>query len=64
MLKPTGRLIDLDWKKKQMEIGPPLQIRFSEDEAMSRIKEAGFEIESVKDVSSYHYLIIAKLKER
>jgi ubiquinone/menaquinone biosynthesis C-methylase UbiE len=64
MLKPTGRLIDLDWKKKQMEIGPPLQIRFSEEEAMSRIKEAGFEIESVKDVSSYHYLIIAKLKER
>jgi ubiquinone/menaquinone biosynthesis C-methylase UbiE len=64
MLKPTGRIVDLDWKKIQMDIGPPLQLRFSEEEAGSRIKEAGFEIESVKDVSSYHYLIVAKIKER
>jgi hypothetical protein len=24
MLKPTGRLIDPDWKRESMEIGPPL----------------------------------------
>lgn len=64
MLKPNGRLIDLDWKKIEMEIGPPVQIRFSEEEASSRIKAAGFDIESVKDVGSYHYLIQAKIKER
>jgi ubiquinone/menaquinone biosynthesis C-methylase UbiE len=64
MLKPAGKLIDLDWKKVQMEMGPPLQIRFSEEEAMTRIKAAGFEIESVKDVGPYHYLITARPKER
>lgn len=60
MLKPNGRLIDLDWKKESMEFGPPLQIRFSEDEAVSRIEAAGFRIEAVKNAGPYHYIIIAK----
>jgi len=60
MLKPNGRLIDLDWKKESMEFGPPLQIRFSEDEAVSRIEAAGFRIEAVKKAGPYHYIIIAK----
>lgn len=60
MLKPTGLLVDLDWKKAPMDFGPPLRIRFSEDEAAALIKSAGFEIESVNDAGPYHYLIIAR----
>jgi ubiquinone/menaquinone biosynthesis C-methylase UbiE len=60
MLKPTGTLIDLDWKKSKMEMGPPLQIRFSEEEAAERIRAAGFKIESISDIGPYHYLIKAK----
>jgi ubiquinone/menaquinone biosynthesis C-methylase UbiE len=60
MLKPNGRLIDLDWKKEFMKFGPPLQIRFSEDEAVSRIEAAGFRIEAVKKAGPYNYIIIAK----
>ena len=30
MIKPTGRLIDLDWKKQEMRFGPPLKTRFGE----------------------------------
>jgi len=60
MLKPTGRLVDLDWKKEPMEFGPPLRIRFSEEEAVSRIEAAGFKINSVKEARPYHYIIIAK----
>lgn len=60
MLKPTGRLIDLDWKKQPMEIGPPLGIRFSDRKTTNLIKAAGFMIEAVKEAGPYHYLIIAK----
>ncbi len=60
MLKPTGRLVNLDWKKEPMELGPPLQIRFSEKEATGLIENIGFTIEAVKDVGSYHYIITAK----
>lgn len=62
MLKPAGRLIDLDWKKTAMQLGPPLRIRFSEKKAASVIHKAGFKIETVKEAGPYHYLIIAKPK--
>jgi ubiquinone/menaquinone biosynthesis C-methylase UbiE len=60
MLKPDGRLIDLDWKKEPTELGPPLQIRFSQEKAAKLIQKAGFTIESIKEAGPYHYLITAK----
>jgi len=60
MTKPTGRLVDLDWKKQDMPFGPPVKIRFSEEHASTLIKKAGFQIEGVKDVGSYHYVVTAK----
>ena len=59
MLKPSGKLVNLDWKKERMRIGPPLHIRFSQQEAIDLIKGAEFNIARVHDVSPYHYLIIA-----
>ena len=61
MLKPTGRLVDLDWKKELMNIGPPLQIRFDEEKATSLILAAGFRIESIREVGSHHYMVVAEM---
>jgi ubiquinone/menaquinone biosynthesis C-methylase UbiE len=60
IIKPTGKLVDLDWKKESMELGPPLRIRFSEGMAASLIEAAGFKVEIIKDSGLYHYLVIAK----
>ena len=60
MLKAAGRLIDLDWKKQSMELGPPVETRFSEEEATRLIRSVGFRIETVKESGPYHYMIIAK----
>jgi ubiquinone/menaquinone biosynthesis C-methylase UbiE len=60
MIKPEGTLINLDWKKKRTVFGPPLHIRFSEEQAQALIKQAGFKIESVKDAGSNFYVITAK----
>lgn len=60
MIKPCGRLVNLDWKKEPMSLGPPLQIRYSMEKAIRLITEAKFSIETVNDAGSYHYLIIAK----
>lgn len=60
MLKPTGRLVDLGWKKKPTPYGPPLQIRFSQKTAALVIEKAGFKVESIKPEGPYHYLIIAR----
>ncbi len=63
MLKPSGRLIDLDWKKEPMEVGPPLEVRFSAGEASTLILHAGFLIEKIVESGPYHYRIVAKLKK-
>ncbi len=60
MVKPDGKLVNLDWKKKRTVFGPPLQIRFSEEQAQNLIKQAGFTIESVKDAGSNFYMVTAK----
>lgn len=60
MIKPSGLLIDLDWKKQEMPFGPPVAIRFSEDKASGLMKSAGFTVADVKDAGPYHYVVKAK----
>jgi ubiquinone/menaquinone biosynthesis C-methylase UbiE len=59
MLKPAGRLVDLDWKKEPMGFGPPLRIRFSEKQATRLLEENGFKVQSLDISAPYHYVIVA-----
>lgn len=60
MLKPDGKLVNLDWKKKSTMFGPPVHIRFSEEQAAELIRTAGLTIESVKSAGSNFYIITAR----
>jgi ubiquinone/menaquinone biosynthesis C-methylase UbiE len=60
MIKPAGTLVDLDWKKKPTVFGPPVRIRFSEEQAAGLIRAAGFTVESVKAVGRNFYIVTAK----
>jgi len=61
MIKPSGLLIDLDWKKESMTWGPPLPIRFSEEHASQLIVTAGFRAEAPAVSGPFHYMIVARL---
>jgi len=54
-----GKLVNLDWKKKKGEIGPPFEKRFSEETARSLMSQAGFKNIVIEEYSSDFYLIIA-----
>jgi ubiquinone/menaquinone biosynthesis C-methylase UbiE len=60
MLKPGGRVVNLDWKKEHAELGPPYHIRFSEETAQDLLKTAGFEIDSVEELDAHHYIIMGR----
>ncbi len=60
MLKPSGTLVDLDWKKQPASFGPPEPIRFSEQKASDLLRQAGFIIKTVREAGPYHYIITAK----
>jgi len=61
MLKPGGKLVNLDWKKENMNMGPSLAKRFDEETASRMIQSAGFKIESVQNSGKFNYLITARL---
>ncbi len=63
MIKPTGTLLDLDWKKQQMQFGPPFKIRFSEQDAEGLLKITGFKTTKVQEAGPYHYVVVAKSSE-
>ena len=60
MLRPEGRVVDLDWKDQPMPFGPPQEKRFPIDKARKLIGTAGFRRASVQDAGPYHYIIIAQ----
>jgi ubiquinone/menaquinone biosynthesis C-methylase UbiE len=60
MLGPEGRLVDLDWKKQPMDFGPPLDIRFSEDQAVDLIERAGLRVEMRREIRPFFYLVVAR----
>jgi len=59
MLRPGGKLVDLDWKDQPMPFGPPVEKRFSIEKARNLIVSAGLRVVSVQDSGPYHYLITA-----
>jgi ubiquinone/menaquinone biosynthesis C-methylase UbiE len=59
MLKPAGRLINLDWKKEPMKLGPPLEKRFDIETASAMLRRAGFKVEKSQNCGPYTYLIKA-----
>ncbi|MDR0373501.1 MAG: class I SAM-dependent methyltransferase [Nitrososphaerota archaeon] len=60
MVKPSGWLVNLDWKKQDTPKGPPVNIRFSEKTVQNMLTQAGFCTVSVTEAGSYHYLVVGK----
>jgi ubiquinone/menaquinone biosynthesis C-methylase UbiE len=58
MLKSGGKVIDLDWKKMQMDFGPPYEVRFSEQNAKEMLQNAGLTAEAT-EAGPYHYIVTA-----
>jgi ubiquinone/menaquinone biosynthesis C-methylase UbiE len=62
MLKPDGKVIDLDWKKMKMEFGPPFDIRFNEQKVVEMFGATGLSAE-VSEAGPYHYIVTGKPKQ-
>ena len=60
MLKPTGILVDLDWKKISMPFGPSVAIRFSEEHVAGLLRTVGLTVVDIRGAGPYHYVVTAK----
>lgn len=59
-LKPGGRLVVVDWKPVEMEIGPPLEHRVPVEAVVRALREAGFEAIREHALYEHHYAVTAR----
>lgn len=58
VLKLNGRLMIIDWKKMEMDFGPPLQERLDETDVIAACYGNGFTLLEKSNIGPYNYLLI------
>jgi ubiquinone/menaquinone biosynthesis C-methylase UbiE len=64
LLKPDGRIFIVDWKKKEMDDGPPVTIRCSIKDVKAQLVQAGFDNVQTDEDLAKHFLIIGQKSSR
>lgn len=59
ILKPSGRIAIIDWEKKQIEMGLPINHRLDKQETMEFLKSSGFVVNLELEIADVFYGIIA-----
>lgn len=60
LLKPTGKILIIDWKKEDMPSGPPTEIRCSIEQVKKELEKAKYKnMESLSGLEK-HFMIIAE----
>ncbi len=57
-LKPGGRLVDIDFQKRDLPIGPPPSMKISRDEVAKEVAPAGFRLAKEFDFLEYQYFLV------
>jgi ubiquinone/menaquinone biosynthesis C-methylase UbiE len=58
ILRGREKLIIIDWKKMEMEFGPPVEERLTAEEVISICAKAGFRILERLDAGPYNYMLV------
>lgn len=57
VLKPGGRIVTIDFYKKQLPVGPPDAMKLSEDTIISEFSGAGFRLSRKETFLPYQYFL-------
>jgi len=56
-LKPGGRIVVIDFYKKELPVGPPPAMKLSDDEVIAEFAQAGFKMMRRLDILPYQYYL-------
>jgi ubiquinone/menaquinone biosynthesis C-methylase UbiE len=57
-LRPGGRLVDIDFYKKPLPVGPPVTMKIAKEEMIEEVKPAGFHLVKEFDFLPYQYFLV------
>jgi predicted methyltransferase len=56
-LKPGGRIVVVDFFKKELPVGPPPSMKLSDAEVVAELKAAAFTLSKRIDILPYQYFL-------
>ena len=56
-LKPDGRIVVVDFYKKELPVGPPPEMKLSEEQVIAELRAAGFKLAKRLDTLPYQYFL-------
>lgn len=59
-LRPGGRIVNLDFHKREMPVGPPVENKVSREEFLAAAREAGLAVVEEKDFLPYQYFLVLR----
>jgi len=62
-LRPGGRLALIDFHKRELPVGPPVDHKFAREECLEQIRAAGLHIVTEHESLPYQYFLIVSPKE-
>jgi arsenite methyltransferase len=57
-LKPGGRLVNIDFQKRPLPFGPPLQMKIAKEAVVEEVKPAGFRLVKDYDLLPHQYFLV------
>ncbi|MBZ5545936.1 MAG: class I SAM-dependent methyltransferase [Acidobacteriia bacterium] len=57
-LRPGGRLVNVDFQKRKLPLGPPLEMKIDKKDSIKEIEAAGFHFEKEFDFLKYQYFLV------
>lgn len=58
MLKPGGQVVMIDFHKKELPVGPPLEMKISRDDLLSQMEAHGFKLVREHTFLPYQYFLV------
>lgn len=56
-LRPGGRIVMMDFHKRELPVGPPVRMKLSREEVVAEMKAAGFALEKEHDLLPHQYFL-------
>jgi ubiquinone/menaquinone biosynthesis C-methylase UbiE len=62
MLRPGGQLVMIDFQKRELPVGPPLEMKIAREDLVRQLEEAGFRLAKEHTFLPYQYFLVFKTK--
>ena len=58
MLRPGGQVVHIDFQKKDLPIGPPMEMKIAREDLVREMEAAGFRLSAEHAFLPYQYFLV------